>query len=176
MDQALAELIGKVLKVDKSKVGETRGGVRFLDMAKGEIELSGAGGTTQYALKPLVELYGEGQGVSAVDPQDDRFMSLFMAIEEESVRYYHLDPELTDGVVTLTLDRLVRNPSAQFQTSELGAHLQATLRFCLSTHNHSKWEVQQALKKIVKSVERHTKVAGIRGYLDFIDAHFPYVP
>jgi len=172
MDQALKDLMDKVSKERTGKEGETRGGVHLLNKARGELELPGPNGKVLYVLKPLAELYGEGCGVAAVDPMDDRFTFLFMAIEEEIVGCYDANPELTDGVVALTLDRLARNLSAQFQPGELGAHIQAKLRLHLSLNNHSKWEVQQAVKKIAKSVERHTKVAGIRGYLDFIAGQF----
>jgi hypothetical protein len=176
MDQALTELMDKLAPVQAGKERNTGAALKVLDSAKGEIEVSGSGGKAQYVLKPLAELYGEGRGVTAVEPTDNGFMPLFLGIEETIIECYHANPELTDGMVALTLDRLVRNPSAQFQPGELGTRLQARLRLVLSVNNYSRWEVQQAVRKIAKSVARHTAVSGIQGYLDFIDAQFPQVP
>jgi 2-keto-3-deoxy-L-rhamnonate aldolase RhmA len=38
----------------------------------------------------------------------------------------------------------------------------------LSLNNYSQQEVKQALRIVLKSVERHSKHAGVTGYLDFI--------
>ncbi|MFI5381762.1 MAG: hypothetical protein ACHRHE_20895 [Tepidisphaerales bacterium] len=46
--------------------------------------------------------------------------------------------------------------------------IQLSLRMALSLNDYSRQDVKQAIRKILKSVDRHTKAAGQRGYLDFI--------
>ena len=146
--------------------------IRVVNAGTGEIEIEGRGGTARYTVKALAGLYGSGQGASSVEPRDDRYMPLFMEIEREIVKYYRVQPELTDGLVALALDRMSMNPAADMQKDPLGQQVQFGLRMCLSMHNYSKYEVQQAVRKIAKSVERHTKAAGIQGYLEFIGGRF----
>ena len=59
-----------------------------LDVATGEIIVDQAGEERRYALKPLSDLYGPGHHVGTVDPQDERFTPLFLAIEEAIVRHW----------------------------------------------------------------------------------------
>src|SRR5690348_11151742 len=79
-----------------------------LDESSGLIEVGGS--DERYALKPLSELYGRGVGADTVDPQDQRFMPLFLAIEETIAGYYEQNPSLTDGAVELMLDRMAMDP------------------------------------------------------------------
>ena len=166
MDQVLIGL----LKPSAEQPGKKSdsGTIKILDDLTGEIEITNTSGAFRHTLKPLAELYGQGHGVSSVDPSDLRFMPLLMSIEQKIVDYYKVHPELTDGHVSLTLDRMSLNPAVEFEPGELGRHIQINLRLTLSSHDYSKREVMQAVRKIAKSVDRHSRVAGITGYLDFI--------
>jgi hypothetical protein len=138
----------------------------------GEIEIQISDGAKQYTLKPLADLYGDGTGEPTVDPQIDVFMPLFLAIEEGIAPYYKVnDPGLTDGAVELLLEQLGMDPAAPM-ADPLALRIQTALRLCLSLNNYSRQEVKAALKKTGKSVTRHTRAAGRRGYLDFIAAFF----
>ena len=163
MDEKLLAMLGK------TKAEE----IKFVNGATGEIEFPAAEGRVKYALQPLAELYGSGLGVSSVEPLDERFEPLFMCIERAIVDHYLDDSDLTDGRVALTLDRMAANPATDPLNDALCRAMQSELRLYLSLHNHSRHEVVQAIRKIGKSVERHTKVAGIRGYLNFIRGFMP---
>jgi hypothetical protein len=143
-----------------------------LDDATGEIIIHQAGQERRYALKPLSDLYGPGHNVDTVDPQDERFMPLFLAIEEAIVRHWEQDnPGLTDGTVALVLDQLGMGPDSTTQ-DPLAQRIQLEVRLCLSLNDYSRQEVKAALKKVGKSVDRHTRAAGPRGYLSFIKQFF----
>jgi len=151
---------------------ETRATIGVVDDATGEIEVTGPGGTGRYTLKPLGELYGAGPGAATVDPEDDRFMPLFLAIEEEITRYYEtVDSSLTDGHVLLALKNLGMNPEAP-ASDPLARRVQLALRMTLSLNDYSRQDVRSALRQIAKSVERHTRADGRRGYLDFLRTFF----
>lgn len=143
-----------------------------IDMVSGEVSLEVSGESRTYKLKPLHELYGPGNNVATVDPQDDRFMPLFLAIEEGIAQHYrHENPGLTDGSTALVIDQLGMGPES-VSTHPLALRIQFELRLCLSLNNYSRQEVKAALKKIGKSVDRHTRADGPRGYLEFIAAYF----
>src|SRR5690349_10530597 len=98
MDEQLRDIIG-FGKEESTKEREAH--LRIHDLS-GEIELMPVGATesVRYTLKALRELYAPGTDTPSVDPQDDRYMALFMAIEEEIAKYYQgEDPGLTDGSV-----------------------------------------------------------------------------
>ena len=75
---------------------------------------------------------------------------------------------MTDARVSLALDKLGMSPEGEAGTDVLAKYLQFKLRMVLSMNDYSRNEVKAAIKKIGKSVERHTKLAGPRGYLTFI--------
>jgi hypothetical protein len=134
----------------------------------GELEI-GLGDTVEhYLLKPLRELYGQGYGIDTVDPQNEIFMPLFLAIEENIARFYTQEkPGFTDAAVSLMLDQLGNEPNSP-GNDPLARRVNSALRLCLSLNDYSRFEVRAALRKVRKSVERHTRLAGPTGYLDFI--------
>jgi len=113
-------------------------------------------------------LYGKGHGVTHIDTQDDQFLPLLYCIEDCIVEYYGDNPDLTDGGVSLVLDRLVLRPECDPGDDRLCRRLQLQLRLQLSLEDYSRQEVRWAIRKILQSVRRHTRVDGRRGYLDFI--------
>ena len=150
--------------------------IRFIDAETGELELlRGEDDPTprRHRLKPLSELYGQGKSDASVDPQSEDYMPLFLAIEQEFVRCYRLNPSLTDGIVGLALDLLAMNPEGNVQHDSLARCIQLELRLLLSLNDYSREEVRQALRKVRKSVDRHTHRDGRRGYLDFLCDHLP---
>ena len=170
MDQQLLD----ILHVEGAGVEyrDTGRAIEFVNPAGGEIRVDGPGGPREYALKPLRELYGEGNHAQAVDPESSTFMPLFLAIEEEITRFYQTEnPRLTDGAVALVLDQLGMDPEA-VTSDPLAVRVQMAVRVCLSLNNYSRQEVKSVLRKIGKSVDRHTRADGPRGYLDFIAEFF----
>ena len=154
------------------KYTETGRTIEVLDCTTGQIVIRGEGDPQPYTLKPLRELYGSGNGTDVVDPEDEIFMPLFLAIEEEIAKYDQTEnPGLTDGTLALTLNQLGMEPEA-ISGDPLSQRIQTVLRLCLSLNNYSRQEVKAALRKINKSVDRHSRVAGRRGYLDFIVKFF----
>jgi hypothetical protein len=98
---------------------------------------------------------------------------LFLSIEETIVREDQTHARLTDAGVTLTLERLAMNPEGDPGADDLARRLQLELRLQLSLNNYSRQEVRSAIRKIGKSVARHTRLAGPRGYLTFIRQYVP---
>jgi hypothetical protein len=156
---------------EKSKeLANTKGPGRVFDIVdpeKGVIEVAGGGETARYELRPLDELYGQGTGADVVNPMDERFMPLFLGIEEAIQLAYREDRGLTDGAVQLALNELSMNPSADTR-DKLARKVQLQMRMVLSLNDYSKQEVKGAVRKIGKSVERHRKSGGPRGYLEFV--------
>jgi hypothetical protein len=169
MDEDLTGLLGPV----DIRPGETKTvtKLRIREDNSGEIEVQAPDGPQRYMLKPLSELYGAGTGGDFVDPQDERFMPLMMPIEEEIADYYAEDQTLTDGAVLLALKPLAMSPESE-PADELGRRVQVALRLALSLNNFSRQQVRQALRHVTRSVERHTKAEGRRGYLEFISRFF----
>ncbi len=54
----------------------------------------------------------------------------------------------------------------------VGSNIQRALRVCLSRDDYSQRDVQRALRKISKSVQRYTRADGPYGYLTFITKVF----
>ena len=171
MDQELFDLLkpeGVLAKLHLSKTPKPH----ELDTATGEIVVRQAGEERRYALKSLSDLYGPGHNVDTVDPEDQRFMPLFLTIEEAIVRHCEQDnPGLTDGTVALVLDQLGMGPGST-TPDPLAKRIQVQLRLCLSMNDYSRQEVKAALKEVAKSVDRHTCASGPRGYLNFIAQFF----
>jgi hypothetical protein len=175
MDQELFDLL-KPDDVLASKHLQKTPKPHVLDVTSGEIVVEQAGEERRYAIKLLPDLYGPGNNVDTVDPQDERFMPLFLAIEEAILQYrIHEAPGLTDGAVALVVDQLGMGPESAMQ-DPLAMRVQLGIRLCLSMNNYSRHEVKAALKKIGKSVDRHTRAEGPRGYLNFIARFFAPKP
>ena len=142
----------------------------LLDESAGTLQLSenGQGIGEVYAIKPLPQLYGRGTGVDSVEFTDDRFMALLMSIERTLVNAYSDHPSLTDGLVLAALERLCLSPEADARPDPLAASVQFQLRVTCSMNDYSRQDVRHALRKVKQSVARHNKLAGTRGYLNFI--------
>lgn len=170
MDAALAGFFAN--EMNGASEGTTTLNVKidFVDDAKGEIELIRDDERKPYTLKPLGELYGKGNSVP-VEPQSDVFMPLFLCIEEEIAKFDATERRLTDGEVSLLLNSLGMNPEVP-SGDRLAQRVQCALRMTLSLNNYSRQELRQTLRKIGKSVERHTESGRGRGYLNFIHQFF----
>jgi len=105
MDQQLKDLMGE--RGTKGRKAD----ITFLD-GSGRIEVKGPGGVREYTLKPLKELYAAGTDSPSVNPEDDKYMPLFLGIEGSIAAYYEDEPGLTDGMVGLTLDQLAMDPDS----------------------------------------------------------------
>jgi hypothetical protein len=146
--------------------------ISFLDDA-GTVQIHTPDGPKDYALKPVAELFGTGPGALSIDPTNDQYAVLFLSIEQEILRQHRADPSLTDARVLLALEQLAMNPEAAAANDPLIQHLQLALRVLLSLKDYSRQDVRGALRKIAKSVARHARLAGPRGYLSFIREHVP---
>jgi hypothetical protein len=170
MDEQLLKTLSAASKKDMAKKGR---GTQIKFLEAGEIEIEKAGGSVRYPLKPLRELFAPGTDSPSVDPEDEKYMPLFLGIETEIAQYYEDEnPGLTDGSVGLTLDQLAMDPNNPPASDVLAQRIAMGLRLCLSLNDYSRQEVRAALRKVRKSVERHSKVEGRRGYLDFIVEFF----
>jgi hypothetical protein len=125
-------------------------------------------GDEPYAVKPMAELYGTGTGFDSVEFKDDAFIPLLMSIEEAIYDSYRGVPSLTDAAVLFALDRLCMSPEADVQSDHLASIIQIGLRVTLSLNNYSRQDVRFCLRKVKQSATRHNKLAGTRGYLNFI--------
>ena len=176
MDQEWLDLI-------KAKTGGgTAGGqdrqtadvqIVFADPVAGRIEIVSPGEPAAYTLKPLAGLYGRGVNAETIDPQSDDYLPLLLAIEESIIHYFGAHADLTDSQVLSMLERLAMKPEMSVEKNPPAAEVQMSLRLLLSAHDYSRWDVQRALRKIIKSVQRHARDAGPRSYLRFIRAHLP---
>ncbi|HUU90268.1 MAG TPA: hypothetical protein VM238_03555 [Phycisphaerae bacterium] len=171
MDSTLVELMKAAGPPDGPERESWESVLEFLDEDSGAIEVDTPDGPQRHVLKPLGQLFGNGHGVSSIDPADEVFMPLLLAIEESVLDCYREDPGLIDGRVSLALSRLAMRPDDP--TDEvLYRHIQLRLRLLLSLNDYSRQEVRWALRKIDKSVRRHSRIDGLRGYLDFIRDQF----
>jgi|SRR6266545_3471713 len=172
MDQALIDLTtGPDTNLLAGSTITTK--ITFVDDASGIVEVQTPQGPKTHELKPLGTLYGTGPRAATVDPTDKQYMPLFLAIEQGMVRHYRSDPYLTDAKVLLALERLAMSPETDPAGDALVRHLQYELRLLLSLKDYSRQDVRAALRKIAKSVARHTRLAGPDGYLTFIRDHVP---
>jgi hypothetical protein len=147
---------------------EGRVTIAHLDPVLGRLAIGIGTARQEYTLKPLDQLYGAGTGRDSFDPEDEEFTALLMAIEAELSASGKDDRQLTDGDALLALKALSMNPAADVGGDILAARIQASLRLCLSLNNYSRQDVKMAIRKVTQSVQRHTRLAGRRGYLDFI--------
>ena len=149
-------------KIEAAK--ETR--IEIVDPSGGQIELTHGKEHETHTIKTLSELYGPGNS-ETVDPQSDLFMPLFLCIEEGISIFDAKEGPLTDAQVALALDDLSMNPEKP-SASPLVQHIQLALRLTLSLNNYSRQEVRQAIRRIGRSVQRHSEGGRGRGYLNFI--------
>ncbi|MFO8011862.1 MAG: hypothetical protein R6X20_01015 [Phycisphaerae bacterium] len=168
MDTEFLELLNPFIDESSAEYTDVEVGISFTDPLAGEVEIDTPNGTMRYTLKPLGDLFGDGVDARTLDVNDERYMPLLMAIEESIVRVYEEDPRLTDARVSLALSDLAMNLESPPGPEPLRQWLRADLRLLLSLNDYSRRDVRRALRKIEKSVRRHTRVDGPQGYLNFI--------
>lgn len=174
MDKDFEKLLrGGKMPVEGEVVEDLDVRIEFSDAETGEVKVMTDEGPKRYVLKPLEMLYGKGVGKAVVDPQDPAYEPLFMAIEGSIVRHYRTDRRLTDGKVLGALEKMGLKPEGEAGDDVLLKRLQLDMRLTLSMMDYSRQELRAALRKVAKSVERHTKADGPRGYLDFIVQFLP---
>lgn len=149
--------------------------LKVIDAASGKIELlhDGSASGPHYTLKSLGELFGGGTPSEHVDPQKLAFLPLFLAIEEAIVTSYRVNTNMADADAAIALDLLNTDPAGDVCHNPLAHDVQLRLRLLLSIENYSRQEVRQAIRKILKSIHRHTSQGGRWGYLEFIDEYLP---
>jgi hypothetical protein len=159
MDKELEAIFEAVGSDRTIKVRDVSGKIEIINKATNTSQ--------EYTLKPLRELYGKGTGLDSVDPTDSQWGPLLMGIEETFCNAYAAYNSLTDGTVIAALDRLCMSPE-DAGSDHLVTLVLFSLRFTLSMNDYSRQDVRHCLRKIKQSVIRHNKIAGTRGYLNFI--------
>lgn len=146
--------------------------LRPIDPGAGLIEIQfGSEPAFEYTIKPLAKLYGPGSGKDSIDPTDPQFMPLLLGIEESILSAFEHRPTLTDAAATTALQQLAMSPEMDVSNDDLAEAVQYNLRLTLSLNDYSRQDVRHALRKIGKSIARHTRTQGPRGYLTFIKEH-----
>jgi hypothetical protein len=163
MDDALLQIVKSLTTPDVKNEFEM-----LLDPADASVTVKGAGGEIKHALKPLAELYGTGVNAETFDLTSRDYAPLCMTFEERFAEGARLFSDFRDSHVASALDRLAINPETPPAGDPLVETLQLDLRLLLSLNNYSRRDVQRACRKIAKSVARHTREGGPRGYLTFI--------
>src|SRR5438093_1191513 len=107
MDQAIVDAIGGDPTTSRAKT--VNKSIRIAE-DRSHIEIDTAQGPREFTLRPLAELYGPGTGRESVDPQDEVFAPLFLAIEQTIVLYLRAHPSMQDAEALLALERLSINP------------------------------------------------------------------
>lgn len=129
--------------------------------ANASIELSDG---KPLVLQGLKELYTD-----RADVRETATFALCMTIEYALAKEDHQGGHnLQDAAAIEVLEKLSMKPEPELQG--LGAVLQAWLRLELSLQDYSRSEVRQAIRRCLRSAQRHQK-EGPRAYLGFIH-HF----
>lgn len=114
-------------------------------------------------LQPFNTLYTE---VSQPD-LEARLVALCMATEFAIAFADHAsEHSLQDPEVIVCLEQLALKPEASLKG--LGARIQGYLRLELSLADYSRSDLRNALRRCLRSAQRHHKSEGARGYLAFI--------
>ena len=166
MDHELKNLIKQAVAQSGKTTIETR--ITHDELGTPTLHFTLDGQERTYAVKPLLELYGPGVEAATFDPASDEYIQLCTDIEMAIVKRQIAFDDLSDAQVLLALDRLNINPEATMDLEDVGSNIQRALRVCLSLDDYSRRDVQRALRKIAKSVQRHTRADGPYGYLTFI--------
>jgi len=125
------------------------------------------GRRVEHRLKELRELYSAQRERPRTSWGDERYHPLLSTIEAAISRFYREHPELMDGQVLLVLDGLIQDLEREGE-DPLRTLIRDSLRFQLSVAEWSREEVLGCPRKVRRSVERHQKRGGTRGYLDSI--------
>ena len=155
------------MELVREKAGKQKLEINLKDQTIALMNESGETGTP-HAVKPLAQLYGSGTGSESVEFEDNAFLSLLLSIEESILDAFKDQPSLTDAGVLFALDRLCMTPDANMQSDPLAVDIQFALRVALSLNNYSRQDVRLCLRKVKQSAARHNKLAGTRGYLNFL--------
>lgn len=165
MDAALEQLMAQPAEGEFSEIA-----IDVIDPRAGRIQVECPGGPRDHTLRPLAELFAPDSAEVSISWTEDRCLPLLSAIESQLSREYRLNRFLTDAQVALSLKKLSMNPAADCGDDEICSKVQLGLRLglSLSRGGYSRQEVKLAIRKVLKSVERHTRLAGPQGYLNFI--------
>jgi hypothetical protein len=164
MDKELKALVDQ----GKSRGHDVTLSVDRDNAASNQVTLNLPDGPSPYTLKLLDQLYETRPEISSIDPQDREYIPLLLAIEGAIADAYRANASVTDGHVMLALKPLSMNPAAPCGNDPLCQAIQLSLRLCLSMNPYSKQEVKLALRKVIQSVQRHTRLAGTQGFVTFI--------
>lgn len=143
--------------------------VTFHNEKDGLIKLTADKGEFTYQLKPLEELYVE-QG--SIKNTEEEMMSLLYQIESTIKDYDVKNHGLTDSSLIMAIEKLSIKPEAPAQ-NDLLRSITNHLRMFMSMHTFSRSELRQGINRVLRSVRRHNKIDGTRGYLDFIKENVP---
>lgn len=175
MDKELKEKLYKIKKLKSIGKGTKsfQYSIEFSEDKDGLIKVIADRGEFTYQLKELPELYAPEQSFSLdMHWDDDYYISLLNTIEG-TVRY--MDDSsmgLTDAKVIYSLEELVSKPELKSNDIMI-KEINGRLRFQLSISDYTRSEVRGALRKVLRSVKRHNRTGGTRGYLDFIRQFIP---
>lgn len=117
---------------------------------------------------PWASLYGTGTGLGSVERTNPIFQPLLHSIEEAIVDFCdqaRVTP--TGGSILLVVKQLGMNHEAPTE-DPLACAILDRIRLSLSVNNYSQRDVKGALRTVGKSIDRHTRDGGVRGYLDFV--------
>lgn len=173
MDSEITSLLENVTGNGQEGKFQTIAEFTILDESTGELGITIGDVSHRRFLKPLKDLYGPGVNAPTLDATSEDYRPLLMEIERSITVCDTQRVRLTDSAVASTLNRMGINPEVDPGKDELGRVLQLNMRVLLSLNNYSRQDLIQAIRKINKSVARHTRADGPRGYLDFISKYFP---
>lgn len=169
MDKEFADLIESAGAWRKGSSGTREFSAAFSVAEDGVVRVEAGKQSVTYRLKSLSELYATGRsGGRSLDEQ----LPLLHTIEAAIKRVYLAHRELTDAGVIRALDQLSLKPETDSQDPLVTA-ITLDLRLQLSLSEYSREEVRSAIRRVLRSAERHKALAGQRGYLDFICQHVP---
>jgi hypothetical protein len=166
MDEAFQKLVGKqdtVFRLGTDTFFRHEGTQTIFEYIREENQ------RIEYTFKGLEQLYSGDQefDYQSTDWNDDRYLPLLMNIESAITAVYRTDPALKDKQVIAVLECLATKPEMSL-ANPLAVSIQDNLKLTLSLYNFSRREVLGTLKRVLKSVKRHHKLDGSRGYLDFV--------
>ena len=173
MDSEIISLVDGLAKNMEPGKLQTVAKLAIIDDSTGELEITIGDVAHRRVVKPLKDLYGRGINAPTLELTSDEYRPLLMEIERSITEFDRRRSRLTDATVASTLNRMGINPESPSGSDELARSLQMDLRVLLSINDYSRQDLIQAIRKINKSVARHTRADGPRGYLDFISKYVP---
>ena len=174
MDSEIISLVDGLAKNMEPGKLQTVAKLAIIDDSTGELEITIGDVAHRRVVKPLKDLYGRGINAPTLELTSEEYRPLLMEIERSITEFDRRRSRLTDATVASTLNRMGINPESPPGNDELARSLQMDLRVLLSINDYSRQDLIQAIRKINKSVARHTRADGPRGYLDFISKYVPH--